>query len=104
MARPVASRIARILLVAGLGLAPLAAGAQPYDPPPSNFTAYWEVPGFKDHPYLGPEKAKGAVLWSHGVAGQQIQYSAPPPDVLRDFARTGWDIIKIQRNNTHEQG
>lgn len=82
--------------------APLA--AQPYDPPASNFTAYWEVPGFKDHPYLGPEKAKGAVLWSHGVNGQQVQYTAPPPDVLRDFARAGWDIIKIQRNNTHEQG
>lgn len=78
--------------------------AQPYDPPPSSFTAYWEVPGFKDHPYRGPEKATGVVLWSHGVAGQHVQYQAPPPDVLRDFANAGWDIVKIQRNNTHEQG
>ena len=88
------------LIVAGMS----AVCAQPYDPPPSNFTAYWEVPGFKDHPYQGPGKAKGAVLWSHGVAGQNIQYTAPPPDVLRDFARAGWDIIKFQRNNTHEHG
>ncbi len=103
MYRPAAALLALSLLAAGL--APVApARAQPYDPPASNFTAYWEVPGFRDHPYLGPEKARGAVLWSHGVAGQQIQYTAPPPDVMRDFARAGWDIIKIQRNNTHEHG
>lgn len=92
--------IAALITAAGLS----GLSAQPYDPPPSNFTAYWEVPGFKDHPYQGPGKAKGAVLWSHGVSGQHIQYTAPPPDVLRDFARAGWDIIKIQRNNTHEHG
>jgi pimeloyl-ACP methyl ester carboxylesterase len=99
--------VLRVAGVIAVGLAAIGASdlaAQPYDPPSSNFTAYWEVPGFKDHPYQGPEKAKGAVLWSHGVAGQQIQYTAPPPDVLRDFARAGWDIIKIQRNNTHEHG
>ncbi len=101
----VAARLGLILLAAIPVLVPSAdLRAQPYDPPPSNFTAYWEVPGFKDHPYVGPEKAKGAVLWSHGVAGQLVQYNAPPPDVLRDFARAGWDIIKIQRNNTHENG
>jgi len=100
----------RIIVTAALAVAAgLSAGlstpsAQPYDPPPSSFTAYWEVPGFKDHPYRGPATAKGAVLWSHGVAGQHIQYTAPPPDVLRDFAQAGWDVIKIQRNNTHEQG
>jgi pimeloyl-ACP methyl ester carboxylesterase len=104
MERRAGTPIALTLLAATLAFIPGNAGAQPYDPPPSNFTAYWEVPGFKDHPYLGPEKAKGAVLWSHGVSGQQVQYTAPPPDVLRDFARAGWDIIKIQRNNTHEQG
>jgi dienelactone hydrolase len=104
MGRRNAARGALSLLAAVFALGSAAPQAQPYDPPPSNFTAYWEVPGFKDHPYLGPDKAKGAVLWSHGVAGQQIQYTAPPPDVLRDFARAGWDIIKIQRNNTHEQG
>jgi dienelactone hydrolase len=95
---------AALAVAAGLTVGLSTSSAQPYDPPPSSFTAYWEVPGFKDHPHRGPENAKGAVLWSHGVAGQHIQYTAPPPDVLRDFAQAGWDIIKIQRNNTHEQG
>jgi hypothetical protein len=101
MSRRAAARIALSLLAGVFALGSAALEAQPYDPPPSNFTAYWEVPGFKDHPYQGPEKAKGAVLWSHGVSGQHVQYAGPPPDVLRDFARAGWDIVKIQRNNTH---
>lgn len=78
--------------------------AQPYDPPPSAFTAYWDVPAFKDFPYKGPATAKGVLFWSHGVSGQNLQYHVAPPDVIKDFARAGWDIVKIQRNNTHEHG
>jgi pimeloyl-ACP methyl ester carboxylesterase len=44
------------------------------------------------------------LLWSHGVSGQLVQYTAPPPDVIKDFARAGWDVVKLQRNNTHEAG
>jgi dienelactone hydrolase len=81
-----------------------AALAQPYDPPPSNFTAYWDVPAFKDFPYKGPDKATGVLFWSHGVAGQLPQYQYAPPEVIKDFARAGWDVVKIQRNYTHEHG
>jgi len=78
--------------------------AQAYGPPPSSWTAYWDVPAFADHPYKGPDKARGVLFWSHGVSGKLPQYDSPPPDLIRDFARAGWDVVKIQRNNTHENG
>jgi dienelactone hydrolase len=81
-----------------------AASAQPYDGPPSAWTAYWDVPAFSDHPYKGAAAAKGVVFWSHGVSGKLAQYDSPPPAIMRDFARAGWDVVKVQRNNLHENG
>lgn len=85
-------------------LAGWAASAQPYDGPPSAWTAYWEVDAFSDHPRRGPAAAKGVLFWSHGVNGKTEQYKFPPPGFVKDFARAGWDIAKVQRNNTHENG
>jgi dienelactone hydrolase len=81
-----------------------AASAQPYDGPPSAWTAYWDVPAFSDHPYKGAAAAKGVVFWSHGVSGKLARYDSPPPAIMRDFARAGWDVVKVQRNNLHENG
>ena len=47
-----------LAMAMALVLAP-AASAQPYDGPPSAWTAYWEVPAFGDHPYKGPAAARG---------------------------------------------
>lgn len=88
--------------LAGAFLAPLAPRAQPYSKPPSEFTSYWEEPAFRDYPYKGPEKAKGAIFWSHGLSGNAAQWQFPPPDVIRDMARDGWDVVKVQRNPLHE--
>lgn len=93
--------------IAALGLVlavPLAARAQPYSGPPSDFTAYWEVPAFNDVPIRGPAAAKGLLLWSHGVASTKPEWQHPPPPVIKRFARAGWDVIKIQRNNLFESG
>ena len=87
-----------------IALAAPAASAQPYDGPPSAWTAYWDVPAFSDHPYKGAAAAKGVVFWSHGVSGKLAQYDSPPPAIMRDFARAGWDVVKVQRNNLHENG
>ena len=92
-----------LAMAMALVLAP-AASAQPYDGPPSAWTAYWEVPAFGDHPYKGPAAARGVVFWSHGVSGKLAQYDSPPPAIMRDFARAGWDVVKVQRNNLHENG
>jgi pimeloyl-ACP methyl ester carboxylesterase len=66
--------------------------------------AYWVEYGFCDLPVRGPAQATGMVLWSHGVSGDNEQYRNPPPPIVRRLATTGWDVIKINRNNLHERG
>ena len=82
--------------------APSLAYAQPYQPPPSSTTAYWQVPAFSDIALKGPQTAKGVFFWSHGLNGRNPQYTAPPPEIVKDYARAGWDVIKVQRNNLFE--
>jgi pimeloyl-ACP methyl ester carboxylesterase len=93
------------LLVCGLavcGLTGRPAGATHYSGPPSDFTAYWAVPAFDDVPTRGPQNAKGVIFWSHGVDGNKPQYLGHPPELIHQYARDGWDVIKVQRNNLHE--
>ena len=75
-----------------------------YSGPPSSRTAYWEEPAFADLPYKGPDGAKGVLFWSHGLNGHNAQWHIAPPPIVRDFARAGWDVVKVQRNNLHENG
>ncbi|MBS0526112.1 MAG: hypothetical protein JSS04_20960 [Proteobacteria bacterium] len=69
-----------------------------------NGRAYWVEYGFCDLPVRGPARAKGLVLWSHGVSGDNEQYRTPPPPIMRRFEGAGWDIVKINRNNLYEHG
>lgn len=80
------------------------AQAQPYDGPPTSGTRYWEVPALRDYPYLGPAKAVGVILWSHGLAGTAPQYQFAPPPIITEFAKADWDVMKIQRNPIFEDG
>jgi pimeloyl-ACP methyl ester carboxylesterase len=92
----------RILGAILLACALPAAAQQTYDGPPSSMTRYWEVPGFKDLPHMGPDKALGMIFWSHGLAGNMAQYQYPPPPIIYEFARRGWDVAKVQRNPIFE--
>jgi pimeloyl-ACP methyl ester carboxylesterase len=76
--------------------------AQPYPGPPADGRTYWEVPAFKEHPYAGPEKARGLIIWSHGLNGKNPQWQGAPPDIIRDAAGAGWDVMKVNRNSLHE--
>jgi len=108
MTRRVCAVIAALLSVAvGLAGAPAhVAEAQPAPSersrpagPPTPDTCYWTERAFQDLPELGPGRAKGVILWSHGqdASGRpNWQYGAPP--VIRLFADTGWDVILVQRN------
>src|SRR5262249_34977408 len=49
------------------------------------------------------EKAKGALLWSHGLFNNEVQYASPPPEIIKHLARDGWDVIKVQRNPLFER-
>jgi hypothetical protein len=80
------------------GDATLACGQSP------NGRAYWTEYGFCDMALKGAARAKGLVLWMHGVSGDRVQYKSPPPAVVRRLAEAGWDVIRINRNNLYERG
>ena len=65
--------------------------------------AYWTEYAFCDLPLRGPGRAKGLILWSHGVSADKVQYTAAAPPMIRRLAQAGWDVIKINRNNLHER-
>ena len=65
---------------------------------------YWVEYGFCDLPVKGPARAKGLVLWSHGVDGDKEAYAFPAPPVVRLLGLNGWDVVKINRNNLYERG
>lgn len=97
--------LARVLLAGVLLGGPGEGIAQTPEPPvepPPNGADYWTVPGFKEHPPLGPEKARGIIFWSHGLSGRRAQYQYPPPGVIEHLAKDGWDIVKINRNPIYE--
>lgn len=91
------------LPLAGLLTVSSPASSQPYNPPEGS-PAYWETPGFREHPISGPQDARGIVFWSHGVNGKNVQWKGKPAPYIKAFASNGWDIVKINRNNLHECG
>src|SRR4029450_6353638 len=98
----------RRLVVTGLLLAALwGAPAAPQAPdlrgeqdPANRF--FWTEWGFCDLEPHGPVKARGVVIWNHGISGTNEQYNAPPALALRILQARGWDVIKINRNNLGE--
>ncbi|HEY1721079.1 MAG TPA: alpha/beta fold hydrolase [Magnetospirillaceae bacterium] len=86
-----------LLLIAGTLFALPAQPARAMD-------AYLIEPAYKDFPLQGPEKAKGLVIWNHGLFGTMTQYKYPPPLVIQGLAARGWDVVKLDRNPTYENG
>jgi pimeloyl-ACP methyl ester carboxylesterase len=65
--------------------------------------AYWMEYAFCDLAVRGPRRAKGLILWSHGVDGNKPQYTARGTPLMRLMANAGWDVVKIDRNNLYER-
>jgi pimeloyl-ACP methyl ester carboxylesterase len=63
---------------------------------------FWTEWGFCDLAAHGPERARGIVIWNHGISGTSEQYKAPPAAVFRLLHARGWDVLKIARNNLGE--
>jgi pimeloyl-ACP methyl ester carboxylesterase len=59
--------------------------------------ANWIAPGFVDAAPLGPTKAVGAVIWSHGRSLTREDDEAPTPPYLKAFAAAGWDVLRFNR-------
>lgn len=66
--------------------------------PPVPGANVWYEDGFAQFPALGPQFAKGLVIWNHPVApnGQGVSVATVP--AIGGMAALGWDVIRLQRN------
>jgi len=48
-------------------------------------------------PALGPIKAKGVVVWSHGRSINAEDSQSPTPSYLRALRNNGWDVMRFDR-------
>ena len=53
-------------------------------------------PAFPE-PALGPKKAKGAVVWSHGRSITTEDSKSPTPVYLQALRDDGWDVLRFDR-------
>src|SRR3989454_2328284 len=63
---------------------------------------YWVERAFCDLEPSGPEKARGLIVWNHGISGTLESYKAPAPLAFRLLQARGWDVIMIKRHNLAE--
>ena len=76
-----------------LGIAaalPLCAAAHAHD-------ALWLDQVNANHPLLGPAKAEGAVVWSHGRSVDSEDSTAPTPPYMATLQQGGWDAFRFNR-------
>lgn len=71
---------------------------------PARAEFYWHEPAFRDVPLRGPERAHGALIYSHGrgttVSGRTVpgeSYPAPAAPYVRLLLESGWDAFKLNR-------
>jgi len=53
-------------------------------------------PAFSD-PNLGPDQAKGVVVWSHGRSINSEDSQSPTPTYLRALRDDGWEVMRFDR-------
>lgn len=56
----------------------------------------WLAPAYPDR-LVGPKKAKGAVVWSHGRSLNSEDSSAPTPGYIGILQDYGWDSFRFNR-------
>lgn len=57
----------------------------------------WVAPANPGVPALGPERAKGAVIWSHGRSVNSEDSTAPTPAYMALLRDNGWDTFRFNR-------
>jgi dienelactone hydrolase len=83
----------RKFLFGVLAALPLVASAEAHD-------ALWLDPAFANRPALGPAKAAGAVIWSHGRSVESEDSTAPTPPYMATLQQGGWDTFRFNRMRT----
>jgi pimeloyl-ACP methyl ester carboxylesterase len=67
--------------------------------PRQSATAQMELLPAQDVATLaGPERGKGAVVWSHGRSMDAEDSLAPTPDYIAAFRAAGWDTFRFNRS------
>jgi dienelactone hydrolase len=57
----------------------------------------WLDPANPARPMLGPAKAEGAVIWSHGRSIDSEDSTAPTPPYMAALRDGGWDTFRFNR-------
>jgi pimeloyl-ACP methyl ester carboxylesterase len=57
----------------------------------------WLASAYPDRPMLGPAKALGAVVWSHGRSVDSEDSKAPTPPYMALLRDNGWDTYRFNR-------
>jgi len=83
-------------VVAALGMLALGAGAAAAQAP------LWLEPAYMDHPVLGPGKAQGAVIWSHGRSIDSEDYEVETPPYVAVLRDSGWDAFRFNRQRAYD--
>jgi len=47
----------------------------------------------------GPGRARGIVIWNHGISGTNPSWRDPAPPALRLLQARGWDVIMLKRHH-----
>ena len=95
------ARVTLALLVVLVDGAAAQAGDMSCQQAPGN-RFYWVERAFCDLEPSGPEKARGLIVWNHGISGTLESYKAPAPLAFRLLQARGWDVIMIKRHNLAE--
>jgi len=62
-------------------------------------TPIWLEQAYDDYPDLGPEFAKGLIIWNHPIDWTGRGPDVPPIRGIEGMAALGWDVIRLQRNS-----
>lgn len=54
-------------------------------------------PAYGEDALLGPSKARGAVVWSHGRSVEVEDSNAPTPLYMKTLRDAGWDVYRLDR-------
>jgi dienelactone hydrolase len=57
----------------------------------------WLAPAYPGQPMLGPTRATGAVIWSHGRSVGSEDSTAPTPPYMAVLQAGGWDTYRFNR-------
>jgi len=62
----------------------------------------WLAPAYPSLAMLGPTKAGGAVIWSHGLSADAEDFEAPTPPFIALLRDGGWDTFRFNRMRAND--